>query len=139
MTVYRESQPGASTLLEALSDSRLLGLAHDAIVIQQLPQGTITFWSPSATQMYGWTAEEALGRTSHELLQSRFPVPRNTVVRELLDTGRWQGQVRQRRRSGRKSDHQRFVRAAGREQSGIRWLPWRVDCNHRLDGHRRER
>jgi len=100
MTVYRGSQAAVSTLLEALSDTRLLGLAHDAIVIQQLPQGTITFWSPSATQMYGWTADEALGRASHELLQSRFPTPREAILRELEETGRWQGQLRQRRRSG---------------------------------------
>jgi PAS domain S-box-containing protein len=119
MTVYGESQRGSAagaqgqptavtqgvdnrldTLLEALADTRLLGLAHDAILIQQLPDSTITFWSPSATQMYGWTADEALGRTSHELLQSRFPAPREAILQELQETGRWQGQLRQRRRSG---------------------------------------
>jgi PAS domain S-box-containing protein len=119
MTVYKESprhgpaggqpQPAAitqvredrlSTVLDVLADKRLMGLAHDAILIQQLPESTITFWSPSATQMYGWTAEEALGRTSHELLQSRFPASREAILRELQQTGRWQGQLRQRRRSG---------------------------------------
>ena len=101
MTVTNQSPDHRlGALLDAMADARLLELAQDAILIQDLPEHNITFWSPSATQMYGWTAEEALGRTSHELLQSRFPVPRDTVVRELLDTGRWQGQVRQRRRSG---------------------------------------
>jgi PAS domain S-box-containing protein len=82
------------------NNARLLELANDAILIQQLPENTITFWSPSATQMYGWTAEEALGQPSHELLHSRFPAPREAIFRELHQTGRWQGQLRQRRRSG---------------------------------------
>jgi PAS domain S-box-containing protein len=114
MTVYGDSQrtPSAygtsprggekelGSLLEALADTRLLGLTHDAILIEQLPESTITFWSPSAAHMYGWTAEEALGRAAHELLQSRFPTPREAVLRELREAGRWQGQLRQRRRSG---------------------------------------
>src|SRR2546426_5738581 len=83
-----------------MADARLLELAHDAILIQELPENTITFWSPSATQMYGGTAEEALGRAAQELLQSRFPASREAILRELHETGRWQGQVRQRRRSG---------------------------------------
>jgi PAS domain S-box-containing protein len=81
-------------------NGRLLELAHDAVLIRELPRNTITFWSPGATQMYGWTAEEALGRASDELLHSRFPVPRKTILRELRQTGRWEGELRQRRRSG---------------------------------------
>jgi PAS domain S-box-containing protein len=99
-TATRGGDDRLSALLEAMADARLLELAHDAILIQQLPEHTITFWSPSATQMYGWTAEEALGRASHELLQSRFPAPREAILRELHETGSWQGEVRQRRRSG---------------------------------------
>jgi PAS domain S-box-containing protein len=78
----------------------LLELAHDAILIREFPRDTITFWSPGATQMYGWTAEEAVGRVSDELLHSRFPAPRKAILRELQQTGRWEGELRQRRRSG---------------------------------------
>jgi PAS domain S-box-containing protein len=85
----------------AMADNgRLLELAHDAILIREFPRNTITFWSPGATQIYGWTADEALGRASDELLHSRFPAPRKAILHELQQTGRWEGELRQRRRSG---------------------------------------
>ncbi|BDG10130.1 ATP-binding response regulator [Anaeromyxobacter paludicola] len=34
--------------------------------------GVITAWAGSAERMYGWTAEEAVGRLAHELIRARF-------------------------------------------------------------------
>jgi len=36
----------------------------------------IVLWSRGAEKIYGYTKEEALGRNSHELLQTEFPVDR---------------------------------------------------------------
>jgi PAS domain S-box-containing protein len=85
---------------EALREQAvLLDLAHDAILVRS-PDDRITFWSQGAEQTYGWTREEALGRTPHELLQTQFPLP----LAELLDTvrrkGHWEGQLIHRRRDG---------------------------------------
>jgi PAS domain S-box-containing protein len=80
--------------------ARLLELAYDAILIRQLPADTITFWSQGATEMYGWTAEEALGRVSHQLVETRFPIPRTAILQKLRRTRHWEGELRKRRRGG---------------------------------------
>jgi PAS domain S-box-containing protein len=69
--------------------------------ILRTPDGTILHWSAGCERLFGFPAGEALGRTSHELLGTRFPDGgRRSVVEELLDTGEWQGELRHRRRNG---------------------------------------
>jgi PAS domain S-box-containing protein len=78
----------------------LLDLASDAILIRKLPSDTITFWSNGATEMYGWTAGEAVGQVAHRLLDTRFPKRRQAIAQEISRTGRWEGQLRRRHRGG---------------------------------------
>ena len=54
--------------------ARLIDVAHEAILIRTI-EGEISFWNQGAERIYGWSKEEALGRFSHELLNTRFPVP----------------------------------------------------------------
>ena len=63
--------------------------------------GTIRFWSEGCARLYGWTAAEALGRSAHELLGTRFPVPMAQVAAALEATGEWIGDLRQVARDGR--------------------------------------
>ena len=51
----------------------LLEQAHDSLITWPLG-GAINYWSRGAETLYGYTREEALGRSSHELLHSRSPV-----------------------------------------------------------------
>jgi PAS domain-containing protein len=48
----------------------LLDLAHDAIVVRA-PDGRIITWNEGATALYGWTAAEAVGQVTHDLLRTR--------------------------------------------------------------------
>ena len=85
---------------EKLRESaELLGLAHDAIIVRD-PESRITFWNPGAEKTYGWTAEEAIGRVSHELLQTRFPVSRRAVDVTLQEQGEWEGELTHITRQG---------------------------------------
>jgi PAS domain S-box-containing protein len=43
-----------------------LEIAFEAVVVLD-PRERITYWNPAAEQMYGWTAQEALGKTPAEL------------------------------------------------------------------------
>ncbi|MGH9644311.1 MAG: DUF4118 domain-containing protein, partial [Terriglobales bacterium] len=52
----------------------LLDLANDAIFVKTTG-GRITYWNRGAERLYGWTIQEALGRSSHELLHTDFPLP----------------------------------------------------------------
>ena len=52
----------------------LLDQTHDAIIVWKFP-GEIIYWNRGAERLYGYTAEEATGRSSHELLRTEHPMP----------------------------------------------------------------
>ena len=79
----------------------LLDLAHDAIFVTDL-DGTIRFWSRGARDTYGWSAEEALGRNSHALLETEFPADFEGIQANLRAKGGWEGELAHTTRDGRK-------------------------------------
>jgi signal transduction histidine kinase/PAS domain-containing protein/ActR/RegA family two-component response regulator len=50
--------------------------------------------------LYGFTRSEALGRTSHQLLQTTFPQPLPILEAQLLASGTWEGELSHRTRNG---------------------------------------
>jgi PAS domain S-box-containing protein len=69
--------------------------------ILRTPEGAILHWSAGCERLFGIPASEALGRTAHELLGTRFPDGgRRKLVEELNKTGEWQGELRHKRRNG---------------------------------------
>jgi two-component system CheB/CheR fusion protein len=62
--------------------------------------GRILSWTSGATALYGWTAEEALGQVSHELLATEFPMPLEKIETVLQRAGQWEGELVRRRRDG---------------------------------------
>src|SRR4051812_46843923 len=99
--VTRQKQTEAA-LEEASSRSRDLAQALDAAqaIIRDL-DGRITYWSSGSARLYGWTAEEALGRRSHDLLQAVFPIDLNDIQSLLLARGQWEGELTHVARDGR--------------------------------------
>jgi two-component system CheB/CheR fusion protein len=75
----------------------MLDLAH---VLARDLDDHIIFWNSGAEAMYGWTAAEALGRLSHELLRTEFPRPLAEVWDEVLEFGVWEGELTHRRKDG---------------------------------------
>ena len=84
----------------------LLDLTHDTIFVRNTSD-IITYWNRGAEELYGWTAEQAIGKRSHELLQTVFPSPLDEINGELLRTGRWEGEL-----GHRKADETRVVVAS---------------------------
>lgn len=74
---------------------------NDAVMVRNL-DGTIRYWSDGAKQLYGWDPRDALGKTSHQLLKTVFPVPLDEIEKELRTTGRWEGTLIHVRRDGSK-------------------------------------
>ena len=60
----------------------------------------IVLWSRGAEKIYGYTKEEALGRNSHELLQTEHPIPLWMIDRLLRTSGAWEGELHHHTRDG---------------------------------------
>jgi len=82
------------------SQAALLEVTRDAVLVRDFCD-RILYWNEGAAQLYGWTAAEAQGRTTHEL---GFMVDETQVVeavRAVQNEGVWNGEMRHRHRSGR--------------------------------------
>jgi PAS domain S-box-containing protein len=109
--VFRDSVPvGAVIEVQDVTESKaaeeelrkqaaLLSLAHDAILVRD-SESRVIFWNQGAENTYGWTAEEAIGRVTHELLQTRFPVSREAADVALQERGEWEGELTHITRKG---------------------------------------
>jgi two-component system sensor kinase FixL len=87
---------------EALREqANLLDLTHDSVFARDIID-VITYWNRGAEELYGWRREEAIGKVSHQLLQTVFPEPLEQITAELCRVGRWEGELVQRRRDGSK-------------------------------------
>jgi PAS domain S-box-containing protein len=84
---------------ERTQQASLLNLTHDTIFVRDMSD-VITFWNRGAQELYGWTAEEAIGKRAQELLRSVFPAPIEEISAELLRSGRWDGQLNKSRADG---------------------------------------
>jgi PAS domain S-box-containing protein len=78
---------------------RTINLTHDAILVRDM-KSIITYWNKGAEEMYGWTAQQAIGKRSHDLFQTIFPAPIADIEAELLRTGRWEGELRHTKPDG---------------------------------------
>jgi PAS domain S-box-containing protein len=72
--------------------ARLLDLTNDAIFICDMSH-RITFWNRGAKELYGYSAQEALGRITHELLCTEFPQSLQHIRNKLKRDGRWSGEL----------------------------------------------
>jgi PAS domain S-box-containing protein len=81
----------------------LLDIATDAIVVRDL-HSRIQFWNHGAANIYGWSADEAKGRTTTELFypSDSSEVAVETAFRTVLDRGAWQGELTKSTKAGQK-------------------------------------
>jgi len=88
-------------VVERTQQASLLNLTHDPIFVRDMSD-IITYWNRGAEELYGWTAAEAIGKRSPELLHTVFPVPVEDIKVELLRSGRWEGELSRSKASGTK-------------------------------------
>ena len=71
----------------------LLDITTDAIIVQDLSHH-ILFWNKGAERVYGWLADEALGKNANEILykaSNQLEKPEQTIT----TIGEWQGELNQ--------------------------------------------
>ena len=81
--------------------AELLDLANEAIMVRDL-KGTLQFWNSGAEDLYGWKREEVIGKNVHEVLQTTYPSPLIDIEQTIARDGRWQGNLTQSTKDGRK-------------------------------------
>ncbi|MBP7527590.1 MAG: MEDS domain-containing protein, partial [Syntrophorhabdaceae bacterium] len=86
---------------ELVRQAELLDLAHDAIIVRDMG-GKIVFWSSGAEGTYGWGKGEAVGKISHDLLRTEFPVPLKEIMAIAQQMGRWEGELTHVGKDGKK-------------------------------------
>ena len=77
----------------------LLDLTYDAVFARSLNH-VITYWNRGAEALYGWTAAEAIGRRTDDLLGTVYPTNPGDLDAQLLRTGHWEGELVTHKRDG---------------------------------------
>lgn len=76
----------------------LLDAAQDAILVRGLDH-RVRYWNRGAERLYGWSAEEALGRSVEDLLYAD-PTGFRQATEEVNRLGEWMGELEQITRAG---------------------------------------
>jgi len=82
---------------EFASLARILDLAN---VITHDLDGKILHWTTGCERLYGWSRQEAVGQIVHELLRTRYRLPRSEIVAALTGCGSWQGELEHLTKAG---------------------------------------
>lgn len=80
--------------------AEVLEFTHDAIILWELKGAGIVYWNRAAEQLYGVARKDALGRVTHDLLQTQFPGGMAAVEQKLLRYGVWGGDLSHRCANG---------------------------------------
>ena len=101
ITELREKQEQVARQAAQLQEqASLLDLSHDAILVRDSEQ-RIIYWNRSAQRMYGYSREQAIGRTANELLRTRYPEALDSILAHVHRAGYWEGEIVQATAGGR--------------------------------------
>lgn len=109
--------------------AQLLDQAYEPILVRD-HQDRIIYWNRGAERLYGWAASAALGRVSHDLLQTTFSQPLEEIAAQLESQGHWEGELLHLTRSGQRvMVLSRWIRELGVAESHV--LETNVDMSER--------
>jgi PAS domain S-box-containing protein len=84
----------------AVVQSQLLDAVGQAVIATDL-RGVVTYWNRAAEQLYGWTAEEAIGRDVLSLTPSEQSAEDAAAIMDALSRGEaWSGRFVVQRKDG---------------------------------------
>jgi PAS domain S-box-containing protein len=88
----------AKKAAELQQQARLLDLAQ--VLVREPNDNKIILWNRGAEEFYGWTRDEALGKSPHDLFHTEFPSSAAEIQAQILGEGHWEGELTQTRRDG---------------------------------------
>jgi PAS domain S-box-containing protein/putative nucleotidyltransferase with HDIG domain len=78
----------------------LLSNVQDAIIASD-ENYLITYWNHAAEVLYGWSAEEILGKFGPDITQTEFPgADADEMLRHIREAALWRGEVTQLKKDG---------------------------------------
>lgn len=81
----------------------LLDKAQDAIIVRDLEHRLI-YWNKGAERLYGWTAEETIGKNANELLYKEESPGLIEAQKNIMEKGEWMGELHQVTKDGKDID-----------------------------------
>ena len=111
----------------------LFGALEGSNVFIRHWNGKVERWTEGCEVLYGWAAEDAIGRNADDLLRTQFPIPRAEIEAELRLSGKWQGEVKQFRKDGSEIwVHAQWLVLPGREGEDPLVIATHTDMTSRL-------
>lgn len=78
----------------------LLDVSTDAILVRNI-HNEILFWNKGAERLYGWKAEEVVGKDVLQLLDKEISPQVEDAYLRVMNTGEWRGELHQLTREGK--------------------------------------
>ena len=95
----RSEEAAQQAAVQLREQASLLDRAQDAIMVRNLDL-TLRFWNQGAQRLYGWSAEEVLGKTMAEYMYRDPQVLATAMKQTLTRGGDWSGELEQLARDG---------------------------------------
>jgi PAS domain S-box-containing protein len=78
----------------------LLDITTNAILVRDRAN-RILFWNKGAERLYGWQAEEILGKCASNFLFQEVPSQLEAILQTVVEKGEWQGELHKVAKSGK--------------------------------------
>ena len=98
--IARDITKQKQTERRLVEQARLLDLTNDAIIVRD-HQDRIVYWNRGAEEMYGFSAKEALGKITHQLLRTVRPETIESIQKKLDRDSHWSGELLHTRKDGK--------------------------------------
>lgn len=112
---------------EVIEKAALLDLANDGIFIKTA-KGNIVYWNSGAERLYGWKADEVIGKFASGLLQTQSSIP----LAEVEKMPFWEGELVHTTRDGRQiTVASRWTMLLDKESHPAGWMEINTDITAR--------
>jgi PAS domain S-box-containing protein len=98
--ILRDLTQRVETEARLREQAALLDHAQDAILVRDL-EGHVLFWNKSAERIYGWAADEVVGKNVRLFLYARGTDEYTRAMQSLMARGEWMGEMRHGTRDGK--------------------------------------